>query len=221
MSEAETNSTTKPTLRLRSVSVMAIMLHCACLIFNSPQAQAQIISTIAGTGIQGYTGDGGQATAATLNTPVGVAVDASGNVYIADELNHCIRKVSPAGIISTLAGTGTAGYTGDGGQATAAELYAPSGVALDASGNLYIADYGNSVIRTVSTAGIISTFAGNHTAGYTGDGGAATAAELNVPTGVAFDASGNLYIADYGNYRIRKVNTAGIISTIAGNGTFG
>ena len=221
MSEAETNSSTKPTLRLRSVSVMAIMLHFAFLIFNSPQARAQIISTFAGNGTAAYTGDGGQATAAGLNTPYGVAVDASGSVYISDYNNHRIRKVNTSGIISTFAGNGTAGYTGNGGQATAAELSYPRGVAVDAAGNVYIADYNNNVIRMVNTAGIISTFAGNGTQGYTGDGGPATAAALNYPQGVAFDALGNVYIADVSNNRIRKVSTAGTISTVAGNGTAG
>ena len=219
LSEAKTNSTTKPTLRLRSVSAMAIMLYFAFLIFNSPQARAQIISTIAGNGTGWYSGDGGQATAATLNQPFGVAVAAAGNMYIADYNNSVIRKVSTAGIISTIAGNGTAGYSGDGSAATAAQLNNPTGLALDAIGNVYIADWGNSVIRKVNTAGIISTYAGNGTAAYTGDGGQATAAALADPTGVAVDAAGNVYIADYSNNRIRKVSTAGIISTIAGNGT--
>ena len=180
---------------------------------------AGIISTYAGNGTPGYTGDGGQATVATLNAPAGVAFDAIGNVYIADNGNNVIRKVNSAGIISTIAGNGTAAYTGDGGQATVATLNAPAGVAFDAIGNVYIADNGNNVIRKVNTAGIISTYAGNGTAAYTGDGGQATVATLNAPVGVAFDASGNVYIADQGNNRIRTVSTAGIISTIAGNGT--
>jgi sugar lactone lactonase YvrE len=183
---------------------------------------AGIITTIAGTGTAGYSGDGGQATAAQLHQSNGVAVDAFGNLYLADEGNQCIRKVNTAGIISTIAGgIGTGGYSGDGGAATAAELHQPSGVAVDAAGNMYIADELNSRIRKVNTAGIISTVAGNGTGGYSGDGGAATAAELYYPTGVALDGSGNMYIVDYFNMRIRKVNTAGIIGTIAGTGTAG
>ena len=203
-----------------------LMLNAAFLIFNSPQAQAQIITTIAGNGIGGYTGDGGAATAAELNTPAGVVVDAAGNVYMTDFNNNRIRMVSTAGIISTYAGTGVGGFSGDGGQATAAELYNPTEVAVDAAGNVYVADQGNNSIRKVSTAGIISTFAGNGTmlsysctTCYGGDGGQATAAELWEPAGVVVDAVGNVYIADYGNSRIRTVNTAGIISTFAGNGT--
>jgi len=177
-----------------------------------------IITTIAGNNTAGYSGDGGAATAAELNAPHGVAVDASGNVYIADESNQRIRKVNTSGIISTIAGNGTGAYSGDGGAATAAQIYNPYGVAVDASGNVYIADESNHRIRKVNTSGIISTIAGNGTGAYSGDGGAATAAELHFPNGVVVDASGNLYIADTYNYRIRKVNTAGIITTIAGNG---
>jgi len=177
-----------------------------------------IISTIAGTGTAGSTGDGGQATSAQLNAPVGVAVDGQGNLYIADRGNNRIRKVS-GGIISTVAGTGTAGSTGDGGQATSAQINSPYGVAVDGEGNVYIADLGNHRIRKVS-GGIISTVAGTGTAGSTGDGGQATSAQLNSPIGVAVDAQGSLYIADLGNYRVRKVS-GGIISTIAGTGTAG
>jgi type IX secretion system substrate protein/SdrD B-like protein/NHL repeat-containing protein len=179
-----------------------------------------IISTFAGNGTGGYSGDGGQATAAELKDPNGVAFDAAGNVYIADTYNHRIRKVNTAGIISTVVGTGTAGFSGDGGQATSAELNYPQGVALDAAGNLFIPDQNNNRIRKVITStGIISTYAGNGTLGYSGDGGQATAAEINGPQGVALDAVGNLFIADEDNNRIRMVNTAGIISTFAGNGT--
>jgi hypothetical protein len=180
-----------------------------------------IINTIAGNGTAGYSGDGGQATNAEIHNPEGVAVDAAGNVYIADIANNRIRIVNTAGIINTFAGNGTAGYSGDGAAATAAKLNGPQGVAVDALGNLYIADQYNNVIRKVNTSGIISTVAGNVTQGYNGDGGAATAAEINQPYGVVCDALGNMYIADQGNSCIRKVNTAGIISTVAGNGTQG
>ncbi|HVA99235.1 MAG TPA: PKD domain-containing protein, partial [Bacteroidia bacterium] len=176
-----------------------------------------IITTIAGNGTAGFSGDGGAATAAELNNPQGVAVDTYGNVYIADFINSVIRKVNTSGIISTIAGNTTMGYLGDGSAATAAELSGPVSVAIDASGNVYIGDYNNNVIRKVNTSGIISTIAGNHVAGYSGDGGAATAAQLFRPAGLAIDNSGNIYFADGGNSVIRKVNTSGIISTIAGN----
>jgi len=161
---------------------------------------------VAGNGIQGFSGDGGQATAAQLNSPHAVAVDASGNLYISDFGNGRIRKVnSTTGVIETFAGTGSAGFNGDGLAATVAWLNAPEGLALDAEGNLYIADTNNHRIRRVSAAsGIISTYAGNGTGTYSGEG-AATAASLNHPSGIRFDAAGNLYIADTDNFRIRKV----------------
>ena len=180
-----------------------------------------VITTIAGSGTAGYSGDGGAATAAELDNPAGVAVDAVGNVYIADNGNGRIRKVNISGVITTVAGNGTIGYAGDGGAATAAELYNAYSVAVDGSGNIYIADYGIGRIRKVNTSGIITTIAGNGIFGYSGDGGAATAAELNGPSGVAVDGSGNVYIAVDGDSRIRKVNTSGIITTLAGNGTLG
>jgi trimeric autotransporter adhesin len=164
-----------------------------------------IISTVAGTGSNGYTREGGLATSAALNLPRGVAIDASGNIYIADTNNNRIRMVTKStGIISTVAGTGSSGYSGDGGLATSAALYYPQGVALDASGNIYIADTYNSRMRMVmKSTGIISTVAGTGSSGYSGDGGLATSAALNYPYGVAIDASGNLYIADTNNNRIR------------------
>ncbi|HXD92707.1 MAG TPA: T9SS type A sorting domain-containing protein [Bacteroidia bacterium] len=181
--------------------------------------KAQIITTICGNGIQGHTGDGGQASSAELNNPMDIVFDAVGNLYIAD--NNCIRKVNTNGVISTIAGNGTAGYTGDGGQATASELNDPRGIAFNGAGNLYISDAGNLRIRVVNTLGIISTIAGNGVQGYSGDGGQATAAKLNYTQGITFDAANNLYIAEYGNYCVRKVNTMGVITTIAGNGQWG
>ncbi len=182
---------------------------------------AGVISTVAGNGTLGYSGDGGQAILAELNAPTGIAIDVFGNLYIADDQNSRIRKVNTAGIITTIAGNGTMGFSGDGGQATAAELSDPWGIIFDAAGNLYITDAGTSVIRKVNTAGIISTVAGNGTIGFSGDGGQATATELNQPVGIILDASGNLYFADNQNSRIRMINTSGIISTIVGNGTAG
>lgn len=183
-----------------------------------------LISTVAGTGLSIFNGDGIQATSANLNSPAAVALDASGNFYIADTYNSRIRKVDAGtGMISTVAGNGLGGYTGDGGAATAAQLYFPTGVAVDAAGNVYIADQSNGVIRKVNAGtGVISTVAGTGTFGYSGDGAAATAADLAYPAGVAVDAAGNLYIADEYNSVIRKVDAAtGLISTIAGSGGFG
>ena len=176
-----------------------------------------IISTFAGGGI--VLGDGGPATAAKLRGPYGVAIDAIGNLYIADANNNRVRKVNTLGVISTVAGgTPTVGYSGDGGPATSAQLNTPVGVAVDASGNLYIADKNNYVIRKVNPSGIISTFAGNNISGFSGDGTPAITAQITQPWGVCTDVAGNIYIADYSNNRIRKVNTAGIITTVAGNG---
>ena len=178
------------------------------------------ITTVAGTGVPGYTGDGGLATAATLNSPEGVAVDAAGNLYIADTNNDAVREVVAAtGDLATVAGDGTGapGFSGDGAAAIHAKLNAPYGVALDYAGNLYIADSGNNRVRVVNTSGDIITFAGNGTPAYLGDGGAATQAELYSPLGVACDPAGNVYIADARNYVVRKVNAAsGVITTIAG-----
>jgi len=179
---------------------------------------AGIITTAAGNGQRGYSGDGGPATAASLNFPWGVAVDAAGNLYIVDYWNHRIRKITPGGTISTVAGNGRYGYSGDGGPATAASLNFAWGVAVDAAGNLYIADGSNDRIRKVALGETITTVAGNGQRGYSGDGGPATAASLNGPAGVAVDAAGNLYIADYSNNRIRKVTPGGTITTVAGNG---
>ncbi len=180
-----------------------------------------VISTFAGTGTAGFSGDGGQATAAKVSSPIDIAFDASGNVYIVDKSNNRIRKVNTSGVISTIAGNGTAGYNGDGGQATAAEVSNARGITIDASGNIYFADLGNNVVREINTSGVISTFAGNGVSGFSGDGGQATAAEINNVQRVLADNSGNIYIADGNNARIRKVNTSGVISTFAGTGTAG
>ncbi|MDR2334034.1 MAG: putative Ig domain-containing protein [Burkholderiaceae bacterium] len=180
-----------------------------------------VISTVAGTGSYSFGGDGAAATAAQLKIPIGVAVDSNGNLFVADLGNNRIRKVNSGGVITTVAGNGNFGFGGDGAAATAAQLYNPFGVAVDSSGNLFIADYGNHRIRKVDPGGIISTVAGNGSVGFGGDGAAATAAQLSFPSGVAVDSSGNLFIADYGNNRIRKVDTSGIIKTVAGNGSGG
>ena len=221
------------------------------------------ITTIAGTGTAGSTGDSGPAVNAQLNNPYGVALDGSDNLYIADGNNHRIRKVDTSGTITTVAGTGTLnlpasvaldgsdnlyvaepgnhrirkvdtsgtitivagtgtnGFSGDGGPAVNARLNNPNGVALDGTGNLYIADFNNNRIRKVDTSGTITTVAGTGTGGFSGDGGPAVNAQLNDPTGVALDGSDNLYIADYTNNRIRKVDTSGTITTVAGTGANG
>lgn len=181
------------------------------------------ISTIAGTGSPGVTGDGGPAIAAQIQDAGGVAVDGIGNVYFADTKSGRVRLVTPAGVISTVAGTGIAGYNGDNIPATAARLNNPIGIVVDRSGNLYIADAGNARIRMVSAAtGLISTVAGTGTTGYNGDGIAADFAELSRPAGVAVDSSGNIYIADTGNARVREVAAdTGAIATLAGSGVAG
>jgi uncharacterized protein (TIGR03437 family) len=179
------------------------------------------ITTVAGSGTQGFSADGGPAVSAQLLNPYGVAVNASGNLFIADGGNYRIRKVTPLGIITTVAGNGTQGFSGDGGSATSAQLGYPVGVAVDASGNLFVADSLNSRIREVTPQGTITTVAGNGMQGFSGDGGTAISAQLNYPSGVAVDASGNLFIADTNNNRIRMVTPAGIITTAAGNGARG
>jgi hypothetical protein len=178
------------------------------------------ITTFAGTGGAGSGGDGGPATAAQLTIPEGMAVDAAGNLYIAEFFGHRVRKVDPFGTITTLAGTGTEGFSGDGGPATAAKLSRPFAVAIDTAGNVYIAEVNNHRVRKVNPAGTISTFAGNGLSGFGGDGGPATAASMSA-TGVAVDTAGNVYIADQSNNRIRKVNPSGIITTFAGTGVRG
>jgi len=200
------------------MKTLSTIILFAFISFSIQQIKAQIITTVVGTSIGGYTGDGGQATSAELHHPTKAIFDAFGNMYISDYGNNRLRKVNTAGVINTIAGTGTAGYSGDGGQATAAEINQPDDLTFDTYGNLYFVDIANNRIRKVNTAGIITTIAGNGIQSFSGDGGYATAAELNTPTGLVFDALGNLYIADGVNSRIRKVSTAGIISTIAGCG---
>ncbi|MBS1806716.1 MAG: hypothetical protein JST84_00825 [Acidobacteria bacterium] len=183
---------------------------------------AGIITTVAGNGLSGLNGDGGPAIQASLHSPVAVVFDAAGNLFIADADNHKIRKVTPDGMISTFAGTGEDGFSGDGGKAPAAFLSSPAGLAVDAIGNVFIADSGNNCIRKVNVSdGTIITVAGNGSPGFSGDGGAATAAQLNYPLGIAVDRNGNLFISDVNNLVIRKVGTDGKISRFAGTGNFG
>lgn len=195
-------------------AVIAIMFCPACGIFG------QNISTYAGMGLIGYTGDGGPATNATLDSSTSLTTDIFGNLYINDQRNYCVRKVSPAGIITTIAGTGAKGYNGDNIPATAAKLDDNWAIAVDRKGNLYISDQSNYRIRKVS-GGIITTIAGTGTSGYGGDNGAATAANIGPPFGIATDANGNIFFSDLNNRRIRRVDTFGIITTYAGMGTAG
>jgi len=178
------------------------------------------MTSYAGNGASGFSGDGGEAVQATLNVPAGLAFDKSGNLFVADRNNHRIRKVDSRGIITTVAGTGTAGFSGDGDLATKAQLNHPSGITFDKKGNLFFSDRSNERIRVIDSKGKIRTYAGNGKEGFKGDSGPALEASLDKPFGIAFDRKGNLYIADRGNNRIRKVNTQGIITTVAGDGGF-
>jgi len=180
-----------------------------------------IITTAAGNGTPGYSGDGGPAPKAQLNWPRDMAVGEDGSLYIADTNNHCIRKVSPEGTISTVVGTGTSGYSGDRGRAASAQLNRPRDVEAGADGSLYIADTDNHCVRKVTPDGVIHTLAGLGASGYRGDGGPATSAQLAWPQDVAVGADGCLYIADVGNHRIRKVALDGTIRTVAGTGVWG
>ena len=196
-------------------AIIALNLICA----KDIRAQSGYISTIAGNGVAGFSGDGGPATAGEIHHNSCIWIDSSGNLYIADQQNNRVRKVTPYGIITTVAGDGAAGYSGDGGPATAAKLNYTQGVAADNTGNIYIADQHNNRVRKVSATGIITTFAGNGSGSFSGDGGPASAATVNQPAAVAVDNAGNVYICDQNNARIRKVDNAGIITTIAGGGS--
>lgn len=177
-----------------------------------------IITTVAGSGIYGFSGDGGPAVKAQMEFPAGIAVDGRGNLFIVDSGTNRVRMVSATGIMSTVAGNGTAGFSGDGGPAVSAELSQPQYLAVDRQGDLFIADTGNNVVREVSASGNISTLAGTGTAGYSGDVGPAASAQLQGPQGVAVDQLGDVFIVDSSNYRVRKVSPTGVITTVVGNG---
>ncbi len=187
------------------------------------EVSATVINTIAGIGTFGFSGDGGPATSAEFSAPTGLALDSGGNLYVADTGNQRIRKFTSGGTINTIAGNGAdaSSYSGDGGPAAKAQLNGPKGAAADAAGNVYIADTGNNRVRVVLTDGNIKTFAGTGTAGYSGDNGLAVSAQLSQPFGLAVDAAGNLYVADFGNNRVRKISSKGVITTVAGTGTQG
>jgi len=195
-----------------------LLLLVSCC-FCAAHGLSQTPSVVAGTGVAGYGGDGGLATAAQIKNPSNVIADAMGNIYIADNSNSRIRKVNTAGVISTIAGTGVPGMSGDGGPATAATFYSPNGLAIDGVGNIYVADINANNVRKISASGIISTIAGVGGLGPLGDGGPATAAHVGSPNGIVLDQGGNIYISDFSGNRVRKINPAGIISTYAGNGS--
>ncbi len=195
------------------------ILLCFCF---SLTVRAQIITTVVGNGTAGFGGDGSLATLAEINGPYNSVIDSSGNIYVSDYYNNRIRKVSPSGIITTIAGTGLAGFSGDGGPATAATFINPGGIIVDAHGNVIFTDFRNYCIRKITPAGIISTIAGTPGVyGYSGDGGPATAAKFYYAGGLAIDRIGNIYVAEQWNNRLRKIDTFGIITTIAGNGPIG
>lgn len=179
------------------------------------------ITTIAGTGTSGYNGDGGPATAAMLHTPANVAVDTAGNIYITDQGNRRIRKIDPLGIITTFAGNGTNTPLGEGGAATAAATWGPYALFIDKWGNIFYTDHGFYRIRKIDPSGIVTTICGTGVSGYTGDGGPATAATLWRPTCLTGDTLGNIYVGDESNFCVRRINSAGIITTVAGTGTSG
>lgn len=186
------------------------------------------IFTVAGTGAAGFSGDGGAAQAAALNRPTALALDAAGDLYVADTGNHRVRRIAAgSGVITAVAGNGTQGFAGDGGPAVAAAIDSPGGLAVDAAGNLFIADTRNGRVREVNAlTGVVTTVAGTGGAGgniqsFSGDGGASAAAGLALPRGLALDTSGNLYIADSANHRVRRISASGVIATVAGQGTEG
>jgi trimeric autotransporter adhesin len=217
-------------MKERSILIPIIFIFLFSCKKSSPNTDGNttskdsVITTVAGNGTWGFSGDGGQANTAQLSTySKRVYVDGYDNIYISDGGNNRIRKVNSSGIITTIAGTGSNGFSGDGGQATSAQISSPQAITMDASGNIYFADAGNDRIRKIALSGIITTVAGNgkkYSANY-GDGGPATAdtVDIHLPQDIVIDKDGNLIIADWAHHRIRKVNaTTGLISTIAGIG---
>jgi sugar lactone lactonase YvrE len=203
---------------------LLLLIAAPILLFASGANAQGIITTVAGNGTAGFSGDSSPATSASLANPSGVAVDSAGNLFIADQLNHRIRRVdASSGVITTVAGNGSVSFSGDGGPATSASLAFPVAVVVDSAGNLFIVDQGHQRIRRVdAVTSIITTVAGNGFVSFSGDGGPATSASLANPSGVAVDGAGNLFIGDAVNRRIRRVDGAtSIITTVAGTGTQG
>lgn len=195
-----------------------VVVVCVLIVFTGLSVRAQNIVTVAGTGYAGFNGDGKIATLAEIDGQTGAAIDPEGNVYISDFNSNRIRKISVSGIITTVAGTGTPGFSGDGGPATAAKIFGPMGLALDKSGNIYFADNYNQRIRKIDMAnGNIATIAGSGESGFAGNGAPATLAKFQSPEGIAVDANGNVYVSDCDNNCIRKIGTDGIIRAYAGN----
>ena len=194
--------------------VIAVAVFAALL----GDIEERYVFTFAGTGKLGAGGDGSAATEAQFFSPRRLALDGSGNLYVADTLNHRIRRIDAEGVITTIAGTGERGFGGDGGAATEAQFAWPIGLALDGLANLYVADRSNNRIRRIDAEGVVTTLAGTGERGFGGDGGAATEAQFAFPTGLALDGSGNLYVADSGNHRIRRIDAEGVITTLAGTG---
>ncbi|MDX1979734.1 MAG: hypothetical protein SFV51_05665 [Bryobacteraceae bacterium] len=193
----------------------------ACLVLPSALLWGQTINTIAGTGTAGFSGDNGPATEAAFNNPVYLAIDAAGNLIVADWRNHRVRRIDALGVVTTIAGTGAAGFSGDGGPATQATLNGAIGVCIDPAGNIYVNDDFNNRIRRIAPNGTITTFAGNGARVHGGDGGPATSASFNIGLRCASDSTGNIYVAEQGAHRIRRISTSGAITTIAGTGAQG
>lgn len=198
---------------------ICLLLFFCCSI-TAYSSQTYTIETFAGTGQQGYAGDGGKAKDAMLNNPFGVVKGPDGNIYFCDTINHVIRCVTSNGNIHTVAGNGTKGYSGDGGMATNAQLNEPYEIRFDHNGNMFFVEMRNHIVRRVDAqTGIISTIAGTGHEGFSGDGGMATQAAMKQPHSIQFNSNGDLYICDIGNHRIRRVNMqSGIITTFAGTG---
>jgi sugar lactone lactonase YvrE len=189
--------------------------------FDRSGAEAVFAGSGPGGFDNGFSGDGGPAIEAHFGCPIGVVFDTAGRLFVTDHLNNRVREIDADGTITTVAGNGDGALAGDSGKATEASMLAPSCLAFDGKGNLYICDRDNGVVRKVDRHGIITTVAGTGTRGYSGDGGPATKAQLDQPEGLAFDPQGNLYISDSANNRVRRVDTHGVITTFAGNGSAG
>jgi len=203
---------------LASTAAIAVIACCSTHVWSF-EPDHNTVRTVAGTGAPGYSGDGGPAARSQLNEPFGVCFDAAGAMFIADCSNHCIRKVDKTGVITTVAGCGKKGYSGDGGPAVKATMNEPYAVAVDKDGDLFIADRLNACVRFVNPKGDIFTLAGTGVKGFNGDGQIAVKAQLVEPNGLALDGKHTLYIADVGDNRIRRVDLrTGIISTICGTG---